>query len=209
MTRRRSPALGAVAGLLLAAFAAVGMAPSAAAAAPSRDRYAVGDSVMLGARTALKSEGFGVDAAVSRQAYSGPALLRKKGAKLPTNVVVHLGTNGSFPLSTCKSLVRAAGPDRRVFLVTVHVRRSWAKPNNTMMRRCDAAFADDRVHVIDWNAAASQNPSWLYSDGIHLRPAGRKGFTRLLDASIDKAISRARTEALSKASGSGQAAVIG
>ncbi len=185
---------------------AVGPA-AAAAAAPSRDRYALGDSVMLGARTVLKENGFAVNAAVSRQAYSAPALLRKKASTLPQNVVVHLGTNGTFPLSTCKSLVRAVGPDRRVFLVTVHVRRSWAKSNNAMMRTCAAAFREGRVQVIDWNGAASQHPSWLYSDGIHLRPVGQRGYARLLGSSVDDAIARARLEAIAKASGSGTATV--
>jgi hypothetical protein len=188
------------------------LAAPAAAVVPARDRYAVGDSVMLGARSALKETGFGVDAAVSRQAYSAPALLRKKGAKLPENVVVHLGTNGTFPLSTCKALVRAAGPERRVFLVTVHVRRSWAKSNNAMMRKCDAAFADERVHVIDWDQAASKNRSWLYSDGIHLRPRGAAAFTRLLDSSVDAVVARAReqarVEAIAEATGSGRAALM-
>jgi len=190
--------------VLVAALSALMVAPPAVAAS-SRDRYALGDSVMLGARSALKESGFSVNAAVSRQAYSAPGLLRKKASTLPENVVVHLGTNGTFPLSTCKSLVRAVGPDRRVFLVTVHVRRSWAKSNNAMMRTCAAAFREGRVQVIDWNGAASQQPSWLYSDGIHLRPAGQRGYARLLGSSVDEAIARARLDAIAKASGSGTA----
>ena len=164
---------------------------------------------MLGARSALRDTGFGVNAAVSRQAYSGPALLRQKGADLPQNVVIHLGTNGTFPLSTCRRLVRIAGPERRVFLVTIHVKRSWAKTNNAMMRQCDASFADDRVHIIDWNREASRHPSWLYSDGAHLRPSGAAAFTRLLDSSVDEAITKARYQALAQASGSGKATVNG
>ncbi len=161
-----------------------------AQAVPSKDRYAVGDSVMLGARSALKSRGFGVDASTSRQAYSGPALLRKKGAKLPENVVVHLGTNGTFPLDTCKRLVRVAGPERRVFLVNIYVPRSWEKSNNATIRKCANSFREGRVTVVDWNAEASQHPSWFYKDGIHLRPAGATAFARLLDTSVDGAIAR-------------------
>ena len=204
MTRHRPALIGAVTAALIGLLV-VSAVP--AAAVSSRDRYAIGDSVMLGARSALKATGFGVDAAVSRQAYSAPRLVRMKGSALPQNVVVHLGTNGTFPLSTCKSLVKAAGPERRVFLVTVHVRRSWAKSNNAMMRRCDAAFADRRVHVIDWDQAASKHRSWLYSDGIHLRPTGAAAFTRLLDASVDEAVSRDRVQAISEAGGAGRASV--
>ena len=178
-------------------------------AAPSKDRYAIGDSVMLGARTALRDTGFRVDAIESRQSYAGPALVRKKGAALPTNVVVHLGTNGTFPLSTCKSIVRAAGPDRRVFLVTIYVPRSWQDSNNAVIRQCDGAFAADRVHVVDWKAAASANRSWFYSDRIHLKPEGGRAFARLLDGAVDGAIAKARSDALLTASGTGTARLEG
>jgi hypothetical protein len=192
---------------LLAGIGIVGSGP--AQAAPSRDRYAIGDSVMLGARTALKGSGFGVDASESRQAYVGPALVRKKGSSLPENVVVHLGTNGTFPLSTCKAIVKAAGPDRRVFLVNIFVPRSWEDSNNVVIRQCNDAFAADRVHVIDWNSAASAHRSWFYSDRIHLRPAGGEAFARLLDDSIDNAVRDARSAALAGASGSGTARLEG
>ena len=182
---------------------------SPAHAAPSRDRYAIGDSVMLGARSALKDTGFRVDATESRQAYVGPALLRKAGGSLPENVVVHLGTNGTFPLSTCKSIVKAAGPERRVFLVNVFVPRSWQDSNNAVIRECDRAFASDRVHVIDWNGAASRHRSWFYSDRIHLKPSGGEAFAALLDDSVDNAVRDARSAALARASGSGTAGLEG
>ena len=199
------------AGALIAALTmCVSIGLSAPAhAVPSKDRYAIGDSVMLGARTALKETGFRVDATESRQAYSGPALVRKKGSTLPENVVVHLGTNGTVPLSTCKSLVKAAGPERRVFLVNVYVPRSWEDSNNAVIRQCNEAFAPDRVHVIDWNATASRHRSWFYSDRIHLRPAGGEAFARLLDDSVDKAVRDARSAAIASASGSGTARLEG
>ena len=184
---------------------------SALAAPPalaSDDRYAVGDSVMLGARSNLKDAGFGVDATESRQAYTGPALLRKKGDRLPTNVVVHLGTNGTYPLSTCKALVKAAGPNRRVFLVTVHVPRSWERSNNRTIRACADAFEPGRVHVVDWDALARKHPSWLYSDRIHLKPAGAAGFSRLIDSAVDDAVTRARIDALAHAAGTGKASLV-
>lgn len=190
-------------------------------AAVSRDRYAVGDSVMLGARTTLKGLGFGVDAAVSRQAYSGPGLIRKAGSRLPENVVVHLGTNGTFPLSTCRSIVKAAGRDRRVFFVTIHVPRSWQNSNNKVIRQCDASFTDRRVHVVDWNWAATRHPSWLYADRTHLRPDGAKAFARIIDTAIDTAIAddraaakaqaaaAAKAQAMAAAAGSGTAGLAG
>jgi hypothetical protein len=122
---------------------------------------------------------------------------------------VHLGTNGTFPLSTCKSIVKAAGPERRVFLVNVYVPRSWQDSNNAVIRQCDGAFAPDRVHVIDWNGTASRHRSWFYGDRIHLKPAGGEAFARLLDESVDNAVRNARAVALTNASGSGVAALEG
>ena len=183
---------GLIGSVVAAAVVVGGAAVPADAAASTRDRLAVGDSVMLGARPALKDRGFAVDAAVSRQSYSGPALLRAKGSRLPRNVVVHLGTNGSFPLDTCRKLVRAAGPDRRVFLVTVSVPRSWEAGNNRVIRSCSGSFAPGRVTVVDWKAQAQRNPGWFYSDRVHLKPAGAQAFARLIDAAVDAAVARDR-----------------
>jgi hypothetical protein len=181
-------------GLIVVSLAlAVGIASAGPAAAedvpPERvaGRFALGDSVMLGAKSNLRAQGFGiVDAAVSRQAYGAAALLRKRGSDLPGNVVVHLGTNGTFPLDVCRAIVRAAGPERQVYLVTVHVDRSWTAGNNRMIRGCADQFGPDRVTVVDWDAAASRNPQWLYTDGAHLRPRGAEAYARLIDEAIER-----------------------
>lgn len=165
-------------------------------AAPAKDRYALGDSVMLGAKYAMKDLGFGiVDAVQSRQAYSGAAELRHRGAALPANVVVHLGTNGTFPLSSCHDMVKAAGPDRRLYLVTIHVPRSWQKGNNKVIRQCAADYPAGRVTVIDWDWAASRHPRWLYSDGTHLTPAGARGYAGVIDSVIDRTLAAPATTA--------------
>lgn len=155
------------------------------APAPAKDRYAIGDSVMLGARSQLRRKGFIVNATVSRQAYSAPAMVRKRGAELPRNLIVHLGTNGTFPLDTCRRIVANAGPHRRVFLVTVSVPRSWERSNNATIRKCASSFRPGRVTVVDWNPLAKRHPAWFYSDQVHLKPAGARGFARLIDRAVD------------------------
>ena len=153
-------------------------------------RVAIGDSVMLGARwNLLNRRDFTlVDAVVSRQAATGPGILRKLGRRLPQNVIVHLGTNGSYPIETCKQLVQAAGPTRKVFLVTIKVPRLWEPVNNKMLRRCEARFPADQVHIVDWNWAASRHAAeWLYDDGAHLRPVGARAFARIMNEAIARA----------------------
>lgn len=181
-------------GVVCAAALIVGLGAVAAPAAlaeprpapaPAKDRYAIGDSVMLGARSQLRRKGFIVNATVSRQAYSAPAMVRKRGAQLPRNLVVHLGTNGTFPLDTCRRIVANAGAQRRVFLVTVSVPRSWERSNNASIRKCARSFPPERVTVVDWNALAKRHRAWFYSDRVHLKPAGALGFARLIDRAVD------------------------
>jgi hypothetical protein len=167
--------------LIAAALVIAALSPAAHAS----DRIAIGDSVMLGARSALKSAGFGVvDAVTSRQSYSGPALLRKRGSALPRNVVIHLGTNGTFPLEVCKRMVDIAGPDRVVYLVTVKARRSWEQSNNRTIRKCAKSYAEGRVVVVDWHWAATRHRSWLYRDGIHLQGRGAREYARIISDAI-------------------------
>lgn len=152
-------------------------------------RIAIGDSVMLGAKWNLlnRQDFTRVDAVVNRQAATGPGLLAQLGRELPKNVVVHLGTNGTYPISTCRKIIRQAGPTRKVFLMTVKVPRRWEAVNNQMLRECAGDFPADRVYLVDWNWAATRHGQWLYDDGVHLRPDGARAFSRIINAAIAKA----------------------
>lgn len=144
----------------------------------------IGDSVMLGARWVMKKNGIAiVDARKNRQAAAGPALLRKRGTSLPTNVVVHLGTNGTFTADECVAMIKAAGPTRRVFFLTLAVPRPWEAKNNAVIRSCVAAHPG-QAFIIDWHAMAASHPKWLYSDRIHLRPAGAKGYASMIELAV-------------------------
>ena len=144
----------------------------------------IGDSVMLGARWVLKKDGIAVvDALKNRQASAGSAVLRKRGSSLPMNVVVHLGTNGTFAADDCRAMIAAAGPTRRVFFLTLAVPRPWEAKNNAVIRDCVAAHLG-QAFVIDWNATVAQHPKWVYSDGTHLRPAGAKGYSQMIEQAV-------------------------
>jgi len=174
----------AVMSAMLVMSCAVVVAPSTQAAPPAGP-YAIGDSVMLGAKFQLLARGFyAVNAVQSRQASAGPALLRTRAARLPRFVVIHLGTNGTYPLSVCHQMIDAVGPGRQVFLVTIHVPRRWQDADNGVIRTCAASYPDGHVHVVDWNAAARAHPGWLYADHTHLRPEGAKGFADLITGAI-------------------------
>lgn len=185
LTRPSSVVRRIVAGLLTVPVLAGAIVIAPAASADNLDAIAIGDSVMLGAKSQLRERGVDVvDAAVSRQAATGPGLVRQRGQKLPEHVVVHLGTNGTYTLKMCKQLVRAAGKQRRVYLVTVKVPRQWESVNNDMLRSCDRAFRSDHVVLLDWNELATKNPEYLYADGVHLRPDGARAFARMIERAV-------------------------
>ena len=151
-------------------------------------RYAIGDSVMLGAKPNLTARGFRVNATVSRQFGTAKSLVAyaARTGTLPRNVIVHLGTNGTITYSDCRTVVRNAGSSRRVFFVTVKVPRSWMASNNRTLRRCDASFRAGRVVLIDWAKASAGRSSWFARDGYHLTTSGRRAYAALLDRMVDR-----------------------
>ena len=172
--------------LLVAATASLWLAPSASAGIRA-GRYALGDSVMLGAREELRARGFVVDAAESRQFYRAAAIVRRKAANghLPANVIVHLGTNGLLEGADCDRVVRAAGARRHVFLVTLKVPRPHREPNNARLRAC--ARRHHNASVIDWYGHSRRHAAWFYSDGFHLTPTGQQAYAAFLDRIVDAA----------------------
>ena len=179
---RTSRALHVVLGTLVAASVALSATP-ALAGIPA-GRYAIGDSVMLGARDDLIARGFRVNAQVSRQFRDVVPLVRElaAGGHLPVNVIVHLGTNGLIDGADCDRLVHVAGRDRHVWLVTVKVPRPYRDPNNARLRAC--AHRHDNVSIVDWYGLSRYHTGWFYRDGYHLRPVGRHAYAALLDRSV-------------------------
>ena len=147
-----------------------------------RGRYAIGDSVMLGAARELRDRGIRVDADISRQFDDAVPIVRQMAASghLPDRVIVHLGNNGLIDGDDCDRLVRVAGPGRRVFLVTVKVPRSYRDPNNRRLHRC--ARRHDTAFIIDWYLHSRYHRNWFYADGFHLRPLGQRRYAAFIGA---------------------------
>lgn len=175
MTRLRVAVRSAIVAVLLGSCVMFGGTPASADA----NALAIGDSVMLGAKWTLTKRGIDVDAEVSRQASSAPRLVARRGDRLPPDVVVHLGTNGTLDAADCEAVMKAAGPERTVHWVTIAAKRRWVPGNNRVIRACIQRHPG-RAALIDWAWAAKQHPEWLYADGIHLRPAGAKAYARLV-----------------------------
>lgn len=131
---------------------------------------AVGDSVMLDYQTPLQQAvpGINVEAAVSRQWSDGETILQqlKAAGQLGAVVIVGLGTNGPITDADFDAMMTTLSGASRVVFVTVHVDRPWQDPNNGVLAAGVRRYP--RAVLADWNTLATQNPSWVYSDGTHL-----------------------------------------
>jgi peptidoglycan/LPS O-acetylase OafA/YrhL len=143
---------------------------------------AIGDSVMLGAATALVdtigSDRVMVDASESRQFSAGVDTIQqyRDSGQLGDDVVVQLGTNGTInPEDFDRMMGILQG--RKVILLNAKVPRPWeGQVNDTLAdgaRRYNAT-------LIDWHTIASQHPEFFWDDGIHLRPEGAAFYAQLI-----------------------------
>src|SRR6266550_619938 len=152
---------------------------------PTDSMTAIGDSVMLGALPDLQQAfpGAMVDAVEGRQAAEVFATVDSLFAngRLGKIVVLQTGTNGTIDPAVLNTLLgKLAG--RKVVILNVHVPRPWQNLDNAVLAQ--AVRADAKVSLIDWNAAASAHPEWLWDDGVHLRTAGAQQYTHIIAAAL-------------------------
>jgi peptidoglycan/LPS O-acetylase OafA/YrhL len=146
-------------------------------------KYAIGDSVMLGAAVPLNRAGFCVDAIESRAFANGVDRLTQLHAanRLGPVVVVALGTNGPIGNGELTRMMTQLGGVPTVVLVTTKADRDYVARNNDRIRAMPATYPN--VKVVDWaNLAASCPGNCFYDDGIHLRPDGRQFYAQQIVA---------------------------
>jgi hypothetical protein len=158
---------------------------SASGSPPTESVTAIGDSVMLGALPDLRQAfpGAVVDAVEGRQAEEVFAIVDSLLANghLGKIVVLQTGTNGTIDPAVLDTVLgKLAG--RKVVILNVHVPRPWQNADNAILGQ--AARANGKVSLVDWNAAASAHPQWLWDDGVHLRTAGAQQYTDLIAAAL-------------------------
>jgi hypothetical protein len=175
---------------IVGAIAAVALVspPAAEAACGGVERYlpskaqrspaplAIGDSVMMGAIEPLRRAGFEIDVRGCRQMTEGLGVLRgrKRSRSLPDVVVIALGNNWTVSTPEIRRALRIVGRGRVLGLVTP---RGVMASARTSIRAAGRRWPT-RVKVLDW-AARSAGKAWTW-DGLHLTPAGARGFARLL-----------------------------
>lgn len=146
---------------------------------PGPAPLAVGDSVMLGAVPELRRAGFEVNARGCRQMSEGVELLGSRRRSLPAVVVVALGYNWTITIEEIRRALIILGPRRVLGMVTPRGEYASARAAiRAAGRRWPA-----RVRVLRWAARSAGKP-WTW-DGLHLTPAGARGFARLLDNAFE------------------------
>ncbi|WP_426211970.1 acyltransferase family protein [Massilia sp. TWP1-3-3] len=143
------------------------------------DIYAIGDSVLLGARGYLTKTipGIRVDAEVGRQASQGQKVVKKwrgKSGKAST-ILLHLGTNGYIDEAQFRTLLGELADRKAVIVINVHANRRWTAPNNEMIARLAPQFPN--VQLINWAAVSSGRADYFVKDGIHLTTKGMHALT--------------------------------
>ncbi|HPU40393.1 MAG TPA: hypothetical protein PLS63_12545, partial [Microthrixaceae bacterium] len=152
-----------------------------AVAQTATNALAVGDSVMLGASSQLKTAmpGVAVDAKVGRQFDKVTQVLQwyVSQGKAPGPIIIHAGTNGTFSDQDLDKVFEIAG-DREVLLVNAKVERPWQDLVN--QRIAAAAERHSNAVLVDWHGLSEDHPEWFAPDGAHLRPAGARAYAELI-----------------------------
>ena len=97
-------------------------------------------------------------------------------------VIFALGNNGVAREDQVRALLDAAGPDRRVYLVTTRVPLPLQDINNQLF--WDIAAQYDNVEVIDWYGESAGHDEYFWDDGTHLRPEGATAYVMMLRRAV-------------------------
>lgn len=146
--------------------------------------FAIGDSVMIGARPCLEARDYIVDAVGSRQISAGIDTLRARRSSLPSRVVVHLGTNGGAYPADLDRVVKAIGRKRLIIFVTIQLPNNYSR--YTFEERTNSAIRElsqryNNVRVFDWNSISDSRPHLFWADGFHVNPTGCASYAKRLD----------------------------
>lgn len=156
--------------------------------------YAIGDSVLLGTESYLRSTLGGwdlrLDARVSRRWPEGLDILRQNQASVGQVVVFCLGHNyggGGFAQSYVDEAVALSAKAQRVVFVT---QTEWTPAQAEVNRAIYAAAArDPRIVVAPWAETIKANPGFLV-DNVHPNRGGATALANLIAVMVGPAPAR-------------------
>lgn len=151
------------------------------------DLTIIGDSITVGAANKIKSyyPNADINAKVSRQFTEGISIA--EGLNLRQNVVFALGTNNTnLTTAQIESAISAIGNDKNIYFITNYRSDNPSAYDNNNQNLQSAANNNPNIHIIDWAASASANPSrYISSDHIHPTAAGQQLFADLIHQALN------------------------
>jgi hypothetical protein len=175
--------------------AAPGTAPQPAHAAVPGGRavFVYGDSVLLGAKSAIEQRLAGkgwspnVWAHVGLSMQQTISLVRSHQGSVPDAVVLGVGNNYfGNPIvfrQQIDELMSLLGRARRVIWLNLREFRPDRRDANAELAA--AAQRWPTLEIADWNTLSTSRPGVFYADGLHLRPAGAALMAELVDQRLD------------------------
>ena len=143
---------------------------------------AIGDSVLLGARSAVKEAipGIRVDASVARMpgAFIGDIRALVAAEKLAPVVVIHPGTNGVLTEKMLRNMLDQLAGYSRVVVVNADVPRVWRDPNNEVVAQVVPDYPN--AVIADWFTASTGKRDYFVSDGVHLTAKGAAAYAKVI-----------------------------
>ncbi|MFM8266560.1 MAG: acyltransferase family protein [Ilumatobacteraceae bacterium] len=142
--------------------------------------FAIGESVMLGARPQLEAGGLIVNAEVSRQGEGVAEVVEglRLAGLIGRTIVIQTGTNGSVSdevFDRIMAQLPAAATPTVVFM-TVKAPKRWVAENNARIRALPARYSN--VVVLDWELGAARVEDQLSGSdgGVHLVTDGARQY---------------------------------
>ncbi len=146
----------------------------------------IGDSVSIGL-TDLFHEAYPggcLDACGNRQIDVGQTVYDyyRDRNEVGSNVIIALGTNGSFDADGLEALVADIGSERTIWIITNRVPASWQRTTNQTIN--EVAAKHDNINVIDWESYSDGHDDWVGEDGIHLTLDGRRAYMQMITEAL-------------------------
>jgi hypothetical protein len=163
-----------------------------AAETPNLRITMVGDSVLLGARDALLAQFAGqqvsVDAVENRSLLGAISMFQSAGPALGDVVVLDLGYNDSSDPAVFRERIDGAmaalAGVKHVIWLNQH---DWGPGRAGMNAELAAAATRyPNLDVADWNAEVAAHPEDVYTDSIHLTPAGQTAMAAMVRSHFDQ-----------------------
>ena len=149
---------------------------------------AIGDSVMLASAPELQAgfPGIQIDAVVSRQLSSAPAIvqgMRDSGTLRPV-LLIGLGTNGPIDRKSLDQIRSIVGATHEIIVVNVQAPRGWTDGVNDTLTRFAQQYRS--VELADWRDAISSRLDLLARDQIHPGSAGGVIYARAVTDALQR-----------------------